>query len=359
MGVTTSIYNPLIDTSSFFWEFTGQRAYNSIRQYMIDSKEYFDVGYTKLFNATLKMDNETNTSIYAKALALEYISKRYESSPNQRNLQYMSDFPQEVDRMIIANLTNNLTNVVCASAAAANGYHAYNNGDTVQTMCGKVSAGDVCSVAAIRRLIFCAKNGIGLDGKESFAIKPTTVEWGGEGSNQGLFKNVYLLFLDSYQVEQLERDREWREIKAIHVNRIEKQNFVRVINVIDNCWIVELPSWGIEQAGLLHSEVDNEYFAKFVNKDAEIVPLSNYHGNNQVTSIGFLLGASACIYAYDEILREESEIKTNILGLPYKQTLYSQCIGVRKSVYDTAKNDEMKKYHNKDFGVIGLITSRE
>ena len=211
MGVTTSIYNPLIDTYSFFWEFTGQRAYNSIRQYMIDSKEYFDVGYTKLFNATLKMDNETNTSIYAKALALEYISKRYESSPNQRNLQYMSDFPQEVDRMIIANLTNNLTNVVCASAAAANGYHAYNNGDTVQTMCAKVSAGDVCSVAAIRRLIFCAKNGIGLDDKESFAIKPTTVEWGGEGSNQGLFKNVYLLFLDSYQVEQLERDREWRE----------------------------------------------------------------------------------------------------------------------------------------------------
>ena len=135
---------------------------------------------------------------------------------------------------IIANLTNNLTNVVCAAAKAQGGVHNFTQNDTVKSMCAKVSKGDVCSVQSIRRLIFCAKNGIGLDGKESFVVKPTKVQVKTIGDTQFSSK-VYLLFIDSYQAEQLKSDPEWREMQAVNHNQgLEHAFFTGFLGKIDN-----------------------------------------------------------------------------------------------------------------------------
>ena len=362
--------------SSLFDYYTGTGADRVIRQFKVNDLSSFTArlksksyGEGVTGNANIA-DNLDSIDWYARTLAPEVIANGYQSEidlyDKTKNIDFVKEckenliqwFSERSDRMIVANLTNNLTNVVCASAVAANGYHGYNAGDTVQTMCGKVSAGDVCSVAAIRRLIFCAKNGIGLDGKESFVIKPTRITTKTIGDTQFISK-IYLLMIDSYQAEQLKNDPEWREMQAVNHNQgLEHAFFTGFLGKIDNCWIVELPSWGIEQAGLLHSEVEDEYFAKFVNKDAEIVPLSNYHGNNQTTSIGFLLGASACIYANSGNVRMLTE-KTDMT----RKTMVGadKIIGVRKAVFDAIKSgfNHNSVYHGKDFGVIGLITSRE
>ena len=362
--------------SSLFDYYTGSGSDRVIRQYKVTDLSPFlarlkskSYGKGVRGNANIA-DNLDHIDWYARTLAPDIFSKGYESEidyyDKTKNIDFVKEckenliqwFSEQSDRMIVANLTNNLTNVVCASANAANGVQAYNNGDTVQTMCGKVSAGDVCSVAAIRRLIFCAKNGIGLDGKESFVIKPTRVVTKTIGDTQFVSK-IYLLVLDSYQAEQLKNDPEWREIQAVNHNQgFEHAFFTGFLGKIDNCWIVELPSWGMEQAGLLHSEVDNEEFYTYVNQEAEMVPLSNYHGNNQATSIGFLLGASACIYANSGNVR----MLTEKVDMGRKTRVGAdKIIGVRKAVFDAIKSGHPHSsvYHGKDFGVIGLITSRE
>lgn len=361
---------------SLFDFYTGSGADRVIRQYKITDlspftarlkgKSYGD-GVTG--NANIA-DNLDEMDWYARTLSPEVIANGFQSEidiySTTKNIDFVKEckenliqwFAERSDRFIIANLTNNLTNVVCASAAAANGIHPYVAGNSVKDMCAKVSKGDVCSVESIRRLIFCAKNGIGLDGKESFVVKPTRVQVRTIGDAQFISK-VYLLFIDSYQAEQLKSDPEWKQMQAVNHNQgLEHSFFTGFLGKIDNCWIVELPTWSKEQAGLLHSEVDNNQFAKYVNKDAELVSVNDYHGNNQATSIGFLLGASACIYANNgniRLLTQKADMNRKTLVAADK------IIGVRKAVFDAIKSggNHNSIYHGKDFGVIGYITSKE
>ena len=361
---------------SLFDFYTGTGADRIIRQFKVTDLRPFTArlkgksyGSGTRGNANIA-DNLDSIDWYARTLITEPISNGYESEidlySNTKQIDFVKEckenliqwFAEQSDRHILANLSNDLTNVVCASAAAANGVHAYNQGDDVKAMCAKVSAGDICSVQSIRRLIFCAKNGIGLDGKESFVIKPTKVTTRNIGDVQFNSK-VYMLFIDSYQAEQLKSDPEWREIQAVNHNQgYEHAFYTGFLGKIDNCWIVELPTWSREQAGLLHSEVDEDMFASFVNKDAPLKPLSDYRGDKQATSIGLLLGASACIYANNgnvRLLTQKTDLnrKTMVGG--------DKILGVRKAVFDAIKSGQNHNsiYHGKDFGVIGYITSKE
>ena len=179
---------------SLFDFYTGSGADRVIRQYKITDlspftarlkgKSYGD-GVTG--NANIA-DNLDEMDWYARTLSPEVIANGFQSEidiySNTKNIDFVKEckenliqwFAERSDRFIIANLTNNLTNVVCAAAKAQGGVHNFTQNDTVKSMCAKVSKGDVCSVQSIRRLIFCAKNGIGLDGKESFVVKPTKVQ---------------------------------------------------------------------------------------------------------------------------------------------------------------------------------------
>lgn len=195
---------------SLFDFYTGTASDRMIRQYKITDLSPFTArlkgksyGDGVIGNANIA-DNLDEMDWYARTLSPEVIANGFQSEidvySNTKNIDFVKEcrenliqwFSERSDRFIIANLTNNLTNVVCASANAANGVHSFNAGDTVKSMCAKVSAGDVCSVQSIRRLIFCAKNGIGLDGKESFVVKPTRVETRTTGDVRHTTK-VYLL----------------------------------------------------------------------------------------------------------------------------------------------------------------------
>lgn len=362
---------------SLFDFYTGIGNQKIIRQYLVKDVAPYTArlkgksyGEGTRGNANIS-DNLDTIEWYARTLQPDVISNGYESEIDIYSATKNIDFKKECkenliqwfadisDRMIIANLTNDLTNVVCASNAAANGYHGYNAGDDVKAMCAKVAAGDVCSVQSIRRLIFCAKNGIGLDGKDTFVIKPTKVDIRSLGEVQ-LSSKIYVLFIDSFQAEQLKSDPEWKEIQAVNTNQGLNHNFYTgYLGKIDNCWVIELPIWSKEQAGLLNTSVDNDKFASYVNPDASLVPLSDYAGaNNHPTSIGLLVGASACIYANSgnvRLLTQKTDFdrKTKIGG--------DKIIGVRKAVFDAVKSGQQHNsiYHSKDFGVIGYITSKE
>lgn len=362
--------------SSLFDYFTGTGHDRVVRQFKVQDlrpytarlkgKSYGD-GVRGNANIT---DNLDEMDWYARTLATEVIGNGYQSEidiyTETKQIDFVKEckenliqwFSERSDRMIIANLTNNLTNVICASATETKGYQPYTDGDDVQKMCAKIKAGDVCSVAAIRRLIFCARNGIGLDGKDSFVVKPTRVAFKTIGDSQ-FTSLIYILMIDSYQAAQLKADPEWIQMQSVNHNQgYEHAFFTGFVGKIDNCWVVELPSWSKEQPGLLHSDVSDEVFAKFVNKDAELMPLSMYHGNSQATSIGFLLGASACIYANNGNVR----MLTEKVDMGRKtQVGADKILGVRKAVFDAIKSgsNHNSVYHGKDFGVIGLITSRE
>lgn len=362
---------------SLFDFYTGIGAQKCIRQYKVNDVSSFTArlkgksyGDGVMGNANIT-DNLDSIEWYARTLSPNVVANGYESEidiyTKTKNIDFVKEskenaiqwFSERSDRMILANLTNNLTNIVCASAANASGVHPYVAGNTIKDMCAKVQAGDVCSVQSIRKLIFNAKNGVNYDGSDTFVIKPTKIDVRTLGDVQ-LTSKIYTLFIDGYQAEQLKSDPEWKEIQAVNTNQGLNHNYYTgYLGKIDNCYVVELPKWGREQAGLLNTEVSDDEFAKFVNPDADIVPLSDYAGaNNHPTSIGLLLGASACIYANSgsvRMLTAKSDLgRKTIVGV-------DKIIGVRKAVFDAIKSGQNHNsvYHGKDFGVIGYITSKE
>ncbi|STP13367.1 hypothetical protein [Helicobacter cinaedi] len=102
------------------------------------------------------------------------------------------------DKSIVAHLCNDFTNaVVCDSA---NGYKEFDT--KIQTMTKKIQAGDVMNVKALRRAIFMARAGIGVNGKETFPLKPIKADVVSEGG-LSIVHNSYIILLESHQANQL------------------------------------------------------------------------------------------------------------------------------------------------------------
>lgn len=362
--------------SSLFDYLTGTGFDRVIRQYKVSDLKPFvarlkgkSYGEGARGNANIQ-DNLDSIDWYAKTTHVEVYANGYESEIDYYSKTIKEDFISECkenliqwfaeksDRMILANLTNNLTNVVCAKANSKTGIQEYTAGDTISKLCDKVSAGDVCSVDSIRQLIFRARNGIHYDNTQTFVLKPSRIEvkMTGDVRNNAL---CYILFLDPYQAMQLKNDPEWREMQAVNHNQGFNNNlFTGFLGTIDSCWLVELPSWSSEQPGLLNTSVDNSEFSKYVNADATLSPLETYKGKVVDTSIGLLVGAGACIYGNSgtvRLLYSKSDMgRKQLIGA-------DKILGINKTVFDAVKSglNNNSMYHGKDFGVIGYVTAKE
>lgn len=258
------------------------------------------------------------------------------------------------DRNIIAALVNDFTNCVVADATA--GYKNTANDKSVVAATKKIQAGDTMNVATIRRAIFMARTGLLYNDAQAFPIKPSRIE---STTIQGIrveFAN-YLILLDSYQIEQLKADPEWKQMQQVGERGDKNNIFTGFVGLIDNCPVLDMGVWTKLDIGLPSSELSDEDFKQYINKEnsQNIVPPSAYADKAPV-SIGALVGASAIVCAgspspkFYISKREDLGRKTHV-GV-------DRIMAIAKGKYEPI-GAVKTPYDNLDFGCIGLFSSKE
>lgn len=311
-------------------------------------------------------------TIYPKVVgnALKSEIKSYSAMKHIDFIKEASDsltewIQQKRDREIICALSNDFTNAVVAHEIKAddfNGYygatHLTKNAETdLKTLTAKITAKDTMNVRAIRRAIFQARSGVNFNGAQRFPLKPVRSEMKSE--NGITIQHVsYIICLDSYQINQLKADPEYQEIQKFAGLRGEKNAlFSGIVGMIDNCPILDMGVWTSMNVGLLNSDVSDEEFKNNLNAQnvTTITPPSTYRGNNTPTSIGFLLGGSACLLAGNEsvnfyISETEDAGRKTICGV-------DRVMGISKAKF-IASNGEESPYNGTDFSCIGLFSAK-
>lgn len=257
------------------------------------------------------------------------------------------------DRHIVAHLCNDFTNAVVADSTKA--YKDFNK--NIETMTKSISAGDVCSVRLLRRAIFMARAGIGVNGKEAFPFKPIKSDVVKNGG-LSIMHNSYIILLESHQVQQLKNDREWITIQASAGERGEKNNlFTGLIGMIDGCPVLDMGVWTKMQVGMLNSDVSDRDFHKNIDNQnvTRITPPSFYAGN-QAISIGALIGASAVVMAGSNAVNfyiddTQDAGRKVVCGA-------DRILSVAKGKF-SLESGSLSPFSNQDFATIGIFTSKE
>ncbi|MDY5821754.1 MAG: structural protein, partial [Helicobacter sp.] len=210
-----------------FEPLVGQGSDRGIRSYQIANKQPFRPRLKARLTGMGVQDNEEfqtnydemeilNQTIYPKISGNGLLSPVFHYS----EMQFI-DFEKEAkdslatwmmdtrDKQFIAALTNDLTN--CVVADAKNGYKDTTAETSVKNASKKIQKGDTISVKAIRRAIFLARTGIDYKNKEIFPLKPIRAQ---SMSNGGIstMHYSYIIMLDSYGIQQLKNDEEWRDM---------------------------------------------------------------------------------------------------------------------------------------------------
>lgn len=262
------------------------------------------------------------------------------------------------DRMIISALSSDMTNVVCASANTK-GYYDGSSAKSVKEYCNNITAGDVVSVATIKRAISMARFGLKYNGSETFALRPCRISQMNE-SGIKIFKTSYLVLLDNYQAEQLQNDPVWIDMHAKAGPRgyAENKFFSGLLGEIDNCPVINMGIWTKTQPGFLNTEVAQSDFERYVNSAVKGFLLGDYAGkNDHHTSIGAVVGGTAIAYVgspikfiIDNTADSGTKIKCGV----------SKILGIAKTRYEVTDDDRSNPLYDKeDFGVIGIISSKE
>ncbi|MBM0636866.1 DUF4043 family protein [Campylobacter sp. VicNov18] len=141
-----------------------------------------------------------------KLRGIDYIREASDSLQD-----WMSDL---VQKMMAATLVNDLTNVVIADKTKGFKDSAKSGTKVKDYVKTELKKGDVLSVKTIKHAISMAKNGRTYDSTSGFITKPLEVKVVNEGGFE--YKDeVYVLFINSLQVEQLKNDPEWKEAQKM------------------------------------------------------------------------------------------------------------------------------------------------
>ncbi|MFA8014017.1 phage capsid family protein [Helicobacter pylori] len=248
---------------------------------------------------------------------------------------------EERDKRIVASLTNDFTNYI------------YN---------------DRMNVATIRKAIFHARNGLKENHAKAFPIKPIRATMQSVG-NVVVQNTSYIIFLDSYQANQLKADSEFKELRKLYAFAGEDKGMLYsgLLGVIDNCPVIDAGVWNKLNVGMPNSTVSDSDFSRYVNKanvEKVVTPkqlketLKN--AKKQVVdkeiSIGCLIGASAVLLAGSKETRFYID---ETVDAGRKSLVGVDCLlGVSKAKYQST-DGVVTPYDNQDFAVIGLISSME
>lgn len=257
------------------------------------------------------------------------------------------------DRQFVTALSNDLTNAVVCDKAK--GFKDTSKEASVTAASKKIVAGDVVNVKAIRRAIFMARAGKNYKNKDSFPIKPvrsTTHTQGG----LTIQNYTYIILLDTYQVNQLKNDTEWKEMQQVGVRGDKNNLFTGLVGLIDECPVIDMGVWTKTQSGFLNSEISDKEYKAHINElnHKKLTPPSAY-ADAQPVSIGFLIGASALVMVGNDSVNfyiddtQDAGRKT-ICGA-------DRVLTISKGRFDDTQNSSI--YANTDYAVIGILSSKE
>ncbi|MGL2681311.1 DUF4043 family protein [Helicobacter pylori] len=266
---------------------------------------------------------------YSEIERIDFIKEACDSLANWMN--------EERDRRIVASLTNDFTNYLYS-----------------QTM----------SVATIRKAIFLARNGLKENKSKAFPIKPIRADMVSVG-DVVVQNTSYIIFLDSYQANQLKKDTDFKELRKLYAFANEDKGVLYhgLLGVIDNCPVVDAGVWNKLNVGMPNSTISTSEFKRYVNKanansivSPEQLKEQLENKSKKEISIGCLIGASAVLLAGSEntnfyIDETKDAGRKSVVGV--------DCIlGVSKAKYQSSDGVNTP-YDNQDFSVIGLISDME
>ncbi|MCQ2687441.1 DUF4043 family protein [Helicobacter pylori] len=265
---------------------------------------------------------------YDEIERIDFIKEACDSLANWMN--------EERDKRIVASLTNDFTNYFYS-----------------QTM----------SVATIRKAIFLARNGLKEDNSKAFPIKPIRADMASVG-DVVVQNTSYIIFLDSYQANQLKKDADFKELRKLYAfaNEDKRALYHGLLGVIDNCPVVDAGVWNKLNVGMPNSTISESEFKRYINKanaNSIVSPVQLKEKIKQkqkeITeiSIGCLIGASSVLLVGSEntnfyIDETKDAGRKSVVGV--------DCLlGVSKAKYQST-DGVTTPYDNQDFSVIGLIS---
>nr|DAF40426.1 MAG TPA: major capsid protein [Caudoviricetes sp.] len=313
------------------------------------------------FNANLDEFEVFSNTVYPKVVG-NSVKSEIAQYTRLKNIDFVAEsidglkdwMKDRVQAHTFASLVNNFTNVVVAKNG---GFYDTTSAADVRAACANIVAGDTLNVKAVRRLVSMAKNGYRYNGESTFAISPLRVEMKTE-KGITFIHETYVLFVDSYQAEQLKNDPEWGEMQKQAGERGKNNNiFTGIVGTIDNCAVVDMGNWNECNVGLPTSHFSQDKFSAFVS-NAEAMTLGDYSGkSDRETSIGALLGASAICNVMNDTPKIYID-EAQDLGRK-TQVGIDKVIGIAKAVFNSHKKNSQSAYNGQDFGVIGIISSKE
>ncbi len=267
---------------------------------------------------------------YDEIERIDFIKEACDSLANWMN--------EERDKRIVASLTNDFTNYLYTP-----------------TM----------SVSAIRKAIFLARNGLKEDNSKAFPIKPIRADMVSVG-DVVVQNTSYIIFLDSYQANQLKKDADFKELRKLYAFANEDKGVLYhgLLGVIDNCPVVDAGVWNKLNVGMPNSTISESEFKRYVNKanansivsPGQLKEKINNNKDKKEISIGCLIGTSSVLLAGSEntnfyIDETKDAGRKSVVGV--------DCIlGVSKAKYQSSDGVNTP-YDNQDFAVIGLISNME
>ncbi|WP_104687719.1 phage capsid family protein [Helicobacter acinonychis] len=253
---------------------------------------------------------------------------------------------EERDKRIVASLTNDFTNYLYT---------------------------EKMTVATIRKAVFYARNGLKANNHKAFPIKPVRATTQSVGSVM-VQNSSYLIFLDSYQANQLKADSEFKELQKLYAFAGEDKAMLYsgLLGVIDNCPVVDAGVWNKLNVGMPNSSISGSEFKRYINKAnvnnivtpeelkekikiAKTTEKEKLSENKEI-SIGCLIGASAVLLAGSKETRFYID---ETVDAGRKSLVGVDCLlGVSKARYQSV-DGVSTPYDNQDFAVIGLISNME
>ena len=265
------------------------------------------------------------------------------------------------DKMLYAALANDLTNAIACDAT--NGFKDTTTHASVSALGKQIVKGDTLNVAAIERAILMAKAGIsGLKGGKAFPMKPVKSTKKAE-NGLNLTYHSYLVFVDSYQAEQLRSDPAWKDMQA-HAPRNELHRvFTGYLGMISGCPVVEMGTYSAGGGlGLFNSTISDAEFKKNVIKQnfGDKIVCPSAYANSQPVSIGYIIGASALIMAGSDSTR--FFINNKLDEGRKTRCSVDRLLAISKSRFalnDADASERAQRYNGTDYGVIGILSSLE
>ncbi|OPG66043.1 structural protein [Helicobacter pylori] len=266
---------------------------------------------------------------YDEIERIDFIKEACDSLANWMN--------EERDKRIVASLTNDFTNYLYTP-----------------TM----------SVSTIRKAIFLARNGLKENNSKAFPIKPIRADMASVG-DVVVQNTSYIIFLDSYQANQLKKDADFKELRKLYAFANEDKGILYqgLLGVIDNCPVVDAGVWNKLNVGMPNSTISESEFKRYVNKanansivsPGELKEIIKNKEKKEI-SIGCLIGASSVLLVGSENTNFYVD-ETKDAGR--KSVVGVDCIlGVSKAKYQSSDGVNTP-YDNQDFAVIGLVSNME